>query len=283
MIRQPRFAGSFYQKNVRFLLDSIEDSFKSSMGFGEIPELSTSKLKKSNLTGILVPHAGYIYSGAVASNAFANLAIDGFPETFVIICPNHTGLGDPVSIFSEGEWITPLGHILVDEEFSNILIDNSKFATSNFEAHLNEHSIEVELPFLQYFSNNFNIVPICMGLQNLESTHDIVNAIIDTQKTTGRNIRIIASSDLSHFYPQDLAKSYDNLILNDIKNMDSKKLFDDVKSNNITMCGYSPAMVAMDYSKIKGEGISTVLKYTTSGEITHDFNSVVGYSSVLFK
>ncbi len=283
MIRQPVVAGRFYQSKVTFLLDSIEDAFKSSNGYGEIPELSRSNNKQSKLTGLLVPHAGYMYSGAVASNAFAELALDGFPETFVILGPNHTGLGDPVSVFSEGEWITPLGHVPIDEEFSMELIKNSEFASSNFEAHMQEHSIEVQLPFLQYFSNDFKIVPICMGIQDSNSSKDIVNAIIKAQEVTGRNIRIIASSDLSHFNSQELANTYDNLVLKDIEDMDSEKLLDDVKSNNISMCGYAPAMVAIDYSKIKGQGVSKVLKYATSGDVTHDLKSVVGYGSAIFK
>ncbi|MDD2643638.1 MAG: AmmeMemoRadiSam system protein B [Methanobacteriaceae archaeon] len=283
MIRQPVVAGSFYQSNVRYLLDSIEDAFKSSSGFGEIPTLSRSKYKDSMLTGILVPHAGYMYSGAVASNSYAELALDGFPDTFVILCPNHTGLGDPLSVFSEGEWVTPLGHVSVDEIFSKELINNSKFASSNFEAHMQEHSIEVQLPFLQYFSKDFKIVPICMGVQDSAFVDDILDAIIKAQDVTGRDIRVIASSDLSHFNNQKIAENLDNLILEDIKNMDSLKLLSDVKSNNITMCGYAPAMVAINYSKIKGEGISKVLKYSTSGNVTHDYNSVVGYGSAIFK
>lgn len=283
MIREPVFSGKFYPSNVKQLLNTIEDSFTREDGYGNIPKLSRSKLKKQELTGVMVPHAGYIYSAGVASHAYYELANDGFPETFIIIGPNHTGIGKPVSVYPEGKWLTPLGGVEIDTEFTSKLIENSEYAEADYTAHMNEHSIEVQLPLLQYFSNDFKIVPIVMGIQDKNTVNDLVNSIINTKNELKTNISILASTDLSHFNNEETANKLDNILLNHIKNMDSDKLLDSVKKDNITMCGYGPVMVAISYCKNIGEGTCKILKYSTSGNITGDYRSVVGYGSALFK
>lgn len=282
MIREPAVAGSFYDDNVRYLIRSIEECFNQRLGIGKIPKLSRIK-KNKEIHSVMLPHAGYYYSGPVASHGISKIVEDGFPEIFVIIGPNHTGLGEEVSVFNEGAWITPLGHVEVDSEFSNELIANSEFAKADFIAHEREHSCEIQLPFLQYFSNDFKIVPICMMNQSPEAAFDLANAIFLAREKLGRNITVIDSTDLSHFKSQDLTIKLDKLVLNDISNCNSERLYETVKNNQITMCGYGPTMVAIEYSKKLGLNHCEILKHATSGDISLDYASVVGYASGFWK
>lgn len=279
MIRKPAVAGSFYPNNRKLLIESIEDSFIN--GVGTIPKLSNSF--DDSLKGIMVPHAGYIYSGYVASYSFYHLVKCGFPETFVVLCPNHTGIGHDISVFDEGIWETPLGDIEVDSEFAKTFIRNSEYATSDFTAHLREHSIEVQLPFLQYFSNDFKIVPVCIGMQNLKTSMDIAKSIKLTLSEISTSISLISSTDLSHFLNQPLTIKLDNIVLNDIEEMNYEKLLNDVYQHSITMCGYGTVASNIIYSKSLGVDSCNILSHQTSGDVSGDFNSVVGYGSGIFK
>lgn len=146
----------------------------------------------------MVPHAGYVYSGPTAAHAYSKLVKDGYPETFVILCPNHTGYGADVSVYNEGSWVVPNGVCDVDNELADEIIKNSNFAKADFKAHLQEHSCEVQLPFLKYFDSNFKIVPICMMDQSVETSKDLANSIYESSQNLGRKITLIDSTDLSH-------------------------------------------------------------------------------------
>ena len=148
MLRKPAVAGIFYPDNPEDLKKSVEDAFLSKMGVGEIPILNDFDSSDYPIN-IMVPHAGYYYSGAVASHSYCEIVKIGFPEVFIILSPNHTGLGSEISVFDDGQWITPLGNLEVDNEFAESIISNSDTASSDFSAHIREHSIEVQLPFLQ--------------------------------------------------------------------------------------------------------------------------------------
>ena len=229
MIREPAVAGAFYESNVKYLRESIEDCFKHRLGPKELPKLSRIN-KEKQVNAIMVPHAGYVYSGPTAAHAYSKLVKDGYPETFVILCPNHTGYGADVSVYNEGSWVVPNGVCDVDNELADEIIKNSNFAKADFKAHLQEHSCEVQLPFLKYFDSNFKIVPICMMDQSVE-----------TANTEG--------------------------------------LYQVVKKEQITICGYGPTMVSMEFSKKLGQKNFELLQHTTSGDITLDYASVVGYGS----
>ena len=178
MIREPIVADKFYKGNVKYLNESIEDCFKHRLGPGAVPKLSRINDEKK-VNAIMVPHAGYVYSGPTAAHAYSKLVQDGYPETFVILCPNHTGFGENVSVYNEGSWVVPNGVCDVDSELANAIIENSNFAKADFKAHIQEHSCEVQLPFLKYFDSNFKIVPICMIDQAAETSKDLANSIID--------------------------------------------------------------------------------------------------------
>ena len=231
----------------------------------------------------MVPHAGYQYSGAIASKGYCEIVKNGFPEVFIILSPNHTGLGSEISIFNEGEWITPLGNVEVDGEFADSIIEFSDIASADFTAHIREHSIEVQLPFLQYFSTDFKIVPITIGNQNFVTSNDLANAIFDAGNKLNKSYCVIASTDLSHFNNQERANKVDGFVLEDIGEMNEFKLFEEVVQYNITMCGYGPVMTTISLSKRSGKTNAEILAYGTSGDVTGDFTSVVGYASGVFK
>lgn len=282
MLRKPAVAGTFYPDNPNDLKKSIEDAFLSQMGVGEIPKLNDFNSSDYPMH-IMVPHAGYYYSGAVASHSYCEIVKTGFPEVFIILSPNHTGLGSEISVFNEGKWITPLGSVNVDSEFAELIISISDIASADFSAHIREHSIEVQLPFLQYFSNDFKIVPITMASQSFSASNDLARAIYEAGKKLNKSYCVVASTDLSHYNTQNMANKLDNFVLGDIEDMDEFKLFEEIIKYNITMCGYGPVITTMCLSKMSGKNNSEILKYGTSGDVSGDFSSVVGYASGIFK
>lgn len=282
MLRKPAVAGMFYPDDSEELVKTIEDCFLHSFGPGKIPDIESFE-GNDYPVNVMVPHAGFQYSGTIAAHSYCELAKNGFPEVFIIIGPNHTGLGSEVSVFNKGEWITPLGNIQIDEEFADTLISFSDFASADFAAHMREHSIEVQLPFLQYFSNDFKIVPVVLGSQTISAANDLAAAILKAGEKLDKSYCVIASSDLSHFNNQERANKVDGFVLEDIENMDEFKLLEEIIQYNITMCGYGPVMTTMILSKMCGKNTSEILAYKTSGDISGDLSSVVGYASGIFK
>ena len=282
MIRKPAVAGSFYPSNPDNLRKAIEDSFLHEFGVGEMPKLNSFEGKDYPIN-IMVPHAGYQYSGPIASHGYCQIVRNGFPEVFIILSPNHTGLGSEISVFNDGEWITPLGSIEVDGEFCDAIISFSDIASADYMAHINEHSIEVQLPFLQYFSNDFKLVPITMGSQTFSASSDLANAIIKAAEKLDKSYCVIASTDLSQFNNQEKANTVDSFVLEDIAEMNEFKLYEEIIQYNITMCGYGPVMTTISLSKQSKKNDCEILMYKTSGDISGDLSSVVGYASGIFR
>lgn len=282
MIRKPAVAGAFYPGDAESLKRLIESCFLDDSGAGFIPEISNFEGSDYPIN-VMVPHAGYQYSGAVASHGYCKIVENGFPEVFIILSPNHTGFGSEISVFNEGEWITPLGSVEVDSEFAEEIISVSDIASADYQAHIREHSIEVQLPFLQYFSSDFKIVPITMGRQDFITSTDLANAIFEAGKKLDKSYCVIASTDLSHFNNQEKANKVDGFVLEDIEEMNEFKLFEEVVQYNITMCGYGPVMTTISLSKRREMNTCELFAYRTSGDVTGDFTSVVGYASGIFR
>ncbi len=282
MIRKPVVAGTFYEGDSDSLEKRIEWCFQHKLGPGQTPQYLGDKRE---LKSIIAPHAGYLYSGPIAAHSYAKIAEDGLPETFIIICPNHTGMGSGVSTMMEGSWQTPLGLVGIDNEFTEELIHQAPIIDSEPSAHLQEHSCEVQLPFLQYLAQkwdkNFQIVPICMWMQDLETATEVGASIAETSRKTGRDVMIIASTDFTHYKPQEIAVNNDRQVLDAIKKMDEKLMIKRVRELNVTMCGYGPVTAALVSSKSLGAEKVEILKYATSGDITGDKTSVVGYASAI--
>lgn len=277
MIRKPAVAGIFYELNPDSLREQIEWCFKHRLGPGKIPEMGN----KRNIKGAMVPHAGYPYSGPVAAHSYSKIVEDGFPDTFVILCPNHTGMGSALSTMVEGEWETPLGNVDIDTQFAGKLVEDG-LMDSDPSSHRQEHSCEVQLPFLQYFSGDFKIVPISMWMQDVETSQEIGRSIKETAQLLGRDIVVLASSDMTHYKPEDIASKTDRQVLDAVGKLDEKLMIKRVMELNVTMCGYGPVAATIVAAKELGARNARILKYATSGDLTGDLSAVVGYASAIF-
>jgi AmmeMemoRadiSam system protein B len=275
MKRSSAVAGYFYEKNPESLKSQIEECFKHKLGPG-LPNFLSSEYK-GKYPAFIVPHAGYIYSGPIAANAYKLLAENERPETVVIIGPNHTGYGALVSIMKEGEWETPLGSVKINSDIANKLMKEYKMLTADYMAHLYEHSIEVQLPFLQYIYNRFDFVPICIMLQTLEVARELGNALAKVLK--GTNSVVIASTDLNHYENIEITYNKDEYVIDAVKKIDEVYLMKVIEDKNISMCGPCPTAAVLHYAKKMGCQKSTILAHATSGDTYGPKDSVVGYLS----
>ncbi|MCX6344143.1 MAG: AmmeMemoRadiSam system protein B [Armatimonadetes bacterium] len=281
MARKPAVAGMFYESTRDQLIERIEQRFLGPLGPGKLPQ--TRKERLGRIIGLVSPHAGYIYSGSAAAWAYTALANDGIPDTIVILGPNHYGLGEAVAISSEQTWETPLGALETDTEIAAQIINTCKFASANNQAHQKEHSIEVQLPFIQYIgADKVKIVPICVAHLNeteaLLLTQDLGSAIATALK--GKSAAIIASTDFSHYVSKSRAESLDSLAIEQILNLDPQGLLRTVYSKNITMCGAIGTAVMLEAAKHLGATQAHKLTYCSSGDVSGDFEEVVGYAAL---
>jgi len=289
MIRDAVVAGQFYSGTEKTLRKQIEQCFLEKRGFGTIPVV---KKQGENIKGIVVPHAGFIYSGAIASHAYGRLAQEGFGETFIILGPNHTGMGSGVSVMTEGSWKTPLGVVPIDESVATALVTG--IIDQDSTAHTYEHSIEVQLPFLQFIAQNrdFSFVPLCMMMQDYETAWEVGGLLANFIATSQKKIILIASSDFSHagfnyhsrpppgMRVDEYAKKQDELALKEILALDPRKLIDTVEEHGITMCGYGPVAAMLVAAKKLGVRRAELLKYGTSYEVQPG-SSCVGYGAIV--
>jgi hypothetical protein len=276
--RKPAAAGLFYEADPNSLRKRIDWCFTHSLGPGKTPSISSSRQKKS--LGFQVPHAGYMYSGPIAAYTYAKIADEGKPDTFIIIGPNHTGFGSAVSVYPSGKWLTPFGEVEIDEELASEIISNSRFAEADTVAHAQEHSIEVQLPFIQYLFKTLRFVPIALLYQTPEVSKDIADAIVKAIEKLGRDVIILASSDMTHYEPHEVAVKKDNLAIDRIIDLDPDGLYKVVVSYEVSMCGVGPVMALLYFAKALGGTKGELLKYATSGDISGDKSAVVGYASV---
>lgn len=265
-MRRPAVAGQFYPGTQKHLKRELNRCFSA----------NTEKVR--NVVGAVVPHAGYTYSGATAAYVYAAL-----PEAdrYVLLGPNHTGLGSVVSV-SQETWETPLGQVPADRDFAKRLLGS--IIDLDEAAHLYEHSIEVQLPFLQHrFSHEFSIVPICMGLQDPETAIEVGNQIAGAISDSAGKTVIIASSDFSHYVPDSVAKDTDNYLIESVLALDVDGLYSRLAERNASACGYGPISAMLIAAKAMGASKGTLLNYTTSGDVTGDVSAVVGYAGIIIE
>ena len=277
-IRYPVVAGYFYERDPESLRKQIEESFLHFLGPGSLPDVS--KVRKRLSIGYISPHAGYMYSGPIAAHTYYMLAREGKPDTVVIAGPNHTGLGVGVSVMVEGIWKTPLGDAPIDSELAKTIVKNSEYAAPDELAHLEEHSVEVQIPLLQYIFGDVRIVPIVLMLQTPSVAKDLAEAIYAASEKLGRDIVFIASTDFSHYVPHEVAYKKDRMAIERILDIDPEGLYDTIERHNISMCGPGPVMTLLYLAKRYGVSKAELLKYATSGDITGDKELVVGYASI---
>ena len=271
--RKAAVAGRFYPQNKTELKRLIDKILKS-----ERKKIDLS-LANRQIFGAVVPHAGYMFSAYQAVHFFELLRHSEIRyDTFIIVNPNHTGLGSEIALVSHSFWETPLGLVPVDKEFAGAL--NLPVSDA---AHANEHSGEVMLPLLQYFIDYpFKIVPITLSDQTVENAKLIAKKVVETEKKLNRKICFIASSDFSHFLSPEEGKFFDQKVLDKIANKDTEGVFQEVRQHKISVCGFGPIMSLMEYSRLKDENYrSIILARGHSGEIIPS-DEVVDYVSILF-
>jgi AmmeMemoRadiSam system protein B len=273
--RKPAVSGMFYAGNAEELAEQIEWCYKHKLGPGVVPKVDENGPRK--VAAIVVPHAGYYYSGPIAAHAYKELAHDGPFDTAVILGPNHTGYGYPVSVWADGDWTTPLGEVEINRELAGKLLGT--LIQADEMAHVREHSVEVQLPWLQYLYKKLKIVPITMLAQDLDTARTVGEAISGIDD----NLVIIASSDFTHYEPHSVATQKDASVIEAITALDEEELYRRCERLSCTMCGYGPIAAAMVAAKEMKAKKASLLKYATSGDTSGDFSRVVGYGSIVIK
>lgn len=266
-VRPAAAAGRFYNASRQGLKEQIAG-------------LITKNAAKEDVIACVLPHAGYQYSGPVAAETVCRINLK---DKIILLGPNHTGTGSEFSISTQGCWETPLGQIKIDSTLAKAILKESKFLKEDALAHLNEHSLEVELPFLQYFRDNFEIVPIVFMSDNIKALKEIGGNIAEAVKKMGieDSTLIVASSDMTHYEPQAQAEEKDKEAIRAILELNEDLLTEKVKQLDISMCGYAPVVVMLAAAKGLGAGAAKLIKYQTSGDITGDKKSVVGYAGIV--
>ncbi|MBI5102302.1 MAG: AmmeMemoRadiSam system protein B [Nitrospirae bacterium] len=267
MKRAPAVAGQFYQGSAARLKD-------------QVAQYIVSAPLKEEAIGIMSPHAGLIYSGHVAGAVFSSIKI---PKTFILLGPNHTGLGPAISIMDEGEWEIPTGSLQIDRKLAVKIAANYEKVTKDSKAHIFEHSLEVQLPFISYLSADAKIVPIALLSASYEECAGLADAVAAAIRGADYPVVILASSDMSHYLPDSVARKKDSLAIDRILDLDPHGLYETVLTERISMCGYLPATVMLYASKLLGAGSARLVKYATSGDISGDYDSVVGYAGIIVK
>lgn len=266
--RRPAVAGMFYPGEKSKLQSDLSKMFAG---------VTSEKINKK-IVGIIAPHAGYMYSGYVAAEAYHQLVGLSY-DTVVVISPSHRDYFNGVSVYT-GDYVTPLNSIPVDLKICDRLLEYAPLIKATELGHRDEHALEVQLPFLQSVLMNFKLVPLVMGTQDRETCFGLGNVLGKVLKDT--NSLIIASSDLSHFYSNDAARRLDGIVVRDVEHFDENKLFDDIRQKKCEACGAGPIISAIVATKHMGASSAKVLSYHTSGEVSGDYDEVVGYLSGIF-
>jgi len=277
--RAPAVAGIFYPSDARELYQLIELSFKEQrFGPGQLPP--SGEFSRQRIYGIVSPHAGYVYSGAVAANGYYETSSMNF-DRIVMIGPNHYGIGTGLATVRNGIWETPLGEVEVDSELASRIAENSGILDFDDLAHSRDHCLEVQLPFLQYIKKNqFKIVPIIMIMQDKVTASEIGESIASS--TRNLNTLLIASSDFTHYEPNDEAHRKDDELIKAILTLDISNFYTTFERLNVSACGYGAIASIMTAAKSLGATKGELLRYATSGDVMGDINNVVGYASIIF-
>ena len=264
MRRQPTVAGQFYTGSADLLRSDLA---------GIIPVVNQRK----KVLGIIAPHAGYMYSGAVAGKGYARIEI---PSTVLIIGPNHHGAGAAVALYPDGEWLTPLGTVPINHRLNGLLRLHVPFVQSDSVAHQLEHSLEVQVPFIQYLCPDVSIAALCLGYGDYAAVKQIGDGIAAAIRAYGEEVLIVASSDMTHYESAESARRKDDQALERVLALDPEGLLRICRSEHITMCGVVPTAVMLVAAGELGAKQAELVNYATSGDVTGDNHQVVGYASV---
>jgi MEMO1 family protein len=265
MLRKPAVAGRFYPAKKETLAAEVQQHVG---------------VLRADLTarGVIVPHAGYMYSGHVAGAVYSRLKI---PGRAIILCPNHTGVGPSLAIMSTGHWEIPLGRIPIDTSLAKKLMHHCHLLSEDAEAHRLEHSLEVQLPFLYQLRSDIQFVPIVVGTSGYAALERLGRGLEATLQETGDEVLIIASSDMNHYESDEITRVKDGKAIQQILALDPKGLYETVKSESITMCGYGPAIAMLHGVQPLSSRRAELIKYATSGDVSGNRKEVVGYAGIV--
>ena len=269
ILRRPAVAGRFYPGDPDDLRAQAQ---------GYLSQSISSNANPAKAIGCIAPHAGYMYSGHVAGAVFARIEI---PQLCVVICPNHTGMGRALAMMSEGSWETPLGEVPIDADFAHGLQQRFPALHNDPAAHRAEHAAEVELPFLQLRQPSVRIVPIALGTGQFEVLEQLGMALADVVAQQKGPVLIVASSDMNHYESDTVTRVKDHRAIERILTMDARGLFDVVTQQDISMCGFGPAVAMLTAARQLGANSAELVKYATSGDVSGDREMVVGYAGVI--
>jgi len=270
-LRSPAVAGRFYPGRAEELLRAVR---KYS---------SSAETARISAIGCVAPHAGYIYSGSVAGAVYSRLEI---PKRCVILCPNHTGKGRALAVMTNTTWQTPLGEVAADADLGARLLRRYPALEEDSAAHHGEHAIEVQLPFLQALQPELKIVPIVIGTSDFYLLRGLGEALADViaalqEKNGVEKVLIIASSDMNHYESDAITRVKDHKAIERVLAMDARGLWEVVMSEDISMCGFGPTTVMLTAAKLLGATSATLVKYATSGDVSGDYEAVVGYAGII--
>ena len=265
-VRPPAVAGRFYPERPDRLLS-------------EIHEYTSPAQNRISAIGCVAPHAGYMYSGHVAGAVYARIEV---PEHCIILCPNHTGRGVPLSIMTATAWQTPLGEIAPSAELAAQLLQRFPHLEEDSAAHRSEHAIEVHLPFLQTEQKNLHIVPIAVGTSDFRALRELGEAIASViGEHEEQKVLIIASSDMNHYESDAITRVKDHKAIERVLALDARGLWEVVMREDISMCGFGPTVAMLTAAKILGATKATLVRYATSGNVSGDMDAVVGYAGIV--
>ena len=269
MVRAPAVAGRFYPADFRELAKQVDEC---------IPP--PTRAEKIAAIACVVPHAGYMYSGGVAGRVYGALQI---PKRVVLFGPRHYPRGESLAILTEGEWKTPLGQVLVNAELASELRHAFPRLRDDAVAHQAEHSLEVQLPFLQRLLGEFTFVPVVIGTDRFGVLDELGTALAQVLAAQAEPVLMIASSDMNHYESDAITRVKDGLAIERILALDARGLWDTVREKGISMCGYAPTVAILTAAKLRGATQAEVVAYKTSGDVTGDYQSVVGYAGMVIR
>ncbi|MDA3903616.1 MAG: AmmeMemoRadiSam system protein B [Desulfuromusa sp.] len=267
MIRQPTVSGSFYPANP----DELS---------AQLDALLNDEHESRQVKGVIVPHAGYVYSGAVAGEVFTAAEI---PQQVILIGPNHHGTGADIAASGADSWATPLGNIPIAMALRDQLVGNISALSVDNQAHTYEHSLEVMLPFLFHRQPKLQIVPIVLGQLSLADCLQLGTSIAQTLKTWKENVLLLASTDMNHFSTAATSEKLDFMAINAMTAYDPQRLYQIVRDNHISMCGVLPTITVMQAAQDLGATTCRLVRYAHSGQVNGDNSRVVGYAGLILK
>jgi AmmeMemoRadiSam system protein B len=264
MIREAAVAGQFYPANPASLRRILESCLQQ-------------REERLEAMAVVSPHAGYVYSGAVAGAVYSAVCL---PSRLIVLGPNHTGRGAPLSLFPVGSWRTPLGLAAIDSEMNRILLESCPELREDHAAHQREHSLEVQLPFLQFLLPEFTFSAVCVGTGDYSLLDSLGHSIARVVESLREPVLIVVSSDMTHYEAATVAREKDRLAIDRVIAVDPHGLYQTVVENDISMCGFAPAVAALTACQDLGAKAGRLIRYSNSGDVTGDHQSVVGYAGM---